>query len=84
MRNVTISLQDEVARWARVRAAEEDKSVSRMIGDMLAERMRQETLYDQGMETILNRPGVKLRKRGQRLPRREELYKRLEAEDVNP
>ena len=32
LRNVTITLDEEVARWARVRAAEENSSVSRLDG----------------------------------------------------
>lgn len=34
MKNVTITLDDEVARWARIRAAEQNTSVSRLVGDM--------------------------------------------------
>lgn len=34
LRNVTITVDDEVARWARVRAAEEDTSVSHLVGDL--------------------------------------------------
>lgn len=35
MRNVTISLDEEVARWVRVAAAEHDLSVSRYVGEIL-------------------------------------------------
>ena len=35
LRNVTITLDEEVARWARVRAAEANTSVSRLLGDEL-------------------------------------------------
>lgn len=76
MKNVTISLDEDVARWARVRAAEEDTSVSRLVGQMLAERMRQEDAYGRGMEAILNALPVTLRKKGERLPKRSELYDR--------
>jgi hypothetical protein len=76
MKNVTLSLDEEVARWARVRAAEEDTSVSRLVGEMLAEKMRQEDAYRRGMNSILNRPPIKLRKRGERMPSRDELYDR--------
>jgi hypothetical protein len=40
-RNVTITLDEDVARWARVKAAEEDTSVSRLLGDVLRRMMRQ-------------------------------------------
>ena len=42
MKNVTISLPDDLARRARVEAAKEDKSLSRFIADLLAERCARE------------------------------------------
>jgi hypothetical protein len=38
MKNVTITLDDELATRARVEAARQDKSLSRYIADVLAER----------------------------------------------
>jgi plasmid stability protein len=38
MKNVTITLDEEVARWARILAAEHNKSVSRLVGEMLREK----------------------------------------------
>jgi hypothetical protein len=38
MKNITISMDDETAAWARVEAAKAGKSVSRFIGDMLASK----------------------------------------------
>ncbi len=35
MRNVTITLEDEVARWVRVWAVEHDTSVSQFVGDLV-------------------------------------------------
>jgi hypothetical protein len=46
MKNVTITLDKEVARWARIQAAMNDTSVSRMVGDMLRQRMDAERGYD--------------------------------------
>lgn len=40
MLNVTISMDEETARWLRVEAAKAGKSVSRFVGDLLAERRR--------------------------------------------
>ncbi len=40
MKNVTISLNEKIARWARVKAAEQDKSLSRFLAELLEERMR--------------------------------------------
>jgi hypothetical protein len=39
-RNVTIRISDEAALWARRRAAEENTSVSRLVGEMLERQMR--------------------------------------------
>ena len=45
MKNVTITLDDEVAHWARIRAAEKNTSVSRLVGNLLKEKMQEETDY---------------------------------------
>ncbi len=50
MRNVTISLDDEVARWARRQAAEEDTSVSKYISRILEQKMRGSDRYWQAYE----------------------------------
>jgi len=56
MRNVTVSLDEEVALWARLEAARRDTSVSRLLGDLLKERMTRESRYDQAMRSALTRP----------------------------
>jgi hypothetical protein len=40
LKNVTITLSEEVARWARKKAAEENTSVSKLVGRMLEDQMR--------------------------------------------
>jgi hypothetical protein len=40
MKNVTITLPDDLARRARVEAAKEDKSLSRFVADLLDERCK--------------------------------------------
>lgn len=39
-KNVTIRISDEAAHWARRKAADENTSVSRLVGDMLERQMR--------------------------------------------
>jgi hypothetical protein len=39
-RNATIKISDEAALWARRKAAEENTSVSRLVGEMLEREMR--------------------------------------------
>ena len=75
LKNVTITLDDAVARWARLEAARENTSVSRFVGDLLAERMRHNAEYEAAMQKYLS---VKPRaiSRGRPYPRREELHDR--------
>src|SRR4051812_34731556 len=40
LRNFTITLPEEVAQWARKKAAEENTSVSELVGRMLERQMR--------------------------------------------
>ena len=53
MKNVTITVDEAVLDWARVEAARRGSSVSRMVGEMLAEKMRQEDAYAQAMRSAL-------------------------------
>jgi hypothetical protein len=39
-KNITIKISDEAALWARRKAAEENTSVSRLVGEMLERQMR--------------------------------------------
>ena len=39
LRNVTVTLEEDVAQWARIEAARRDTSVSRLLGALLKERM---------------------------------------------
>ena len=75
MKNVTITLQEDVARWARVWAAEHDVSVSRMVGEMLKERMLSLSEYETAMSSFLRRGPRRISRRGP-YPRREGLYER--------
>ena len=49
MRTVTITLDEEVARWAKVWAAEHDTSVSRFLGELLKARMLSDQEYQAAM-----------------------------------
>ncbi len=56
MKNVTITLEDDALEWARVHAARKGLSVSRMVGDLVAEHMRAEDAYAQAMRSALKFP----------------------------
>ena len=51
--NVTISMDEKVARWVRIRAAERDTSMSRYLGDLLREKMEGESAYQGAMRGYL-------------------------------
>lgn len=55
LRNITLSLEEEVARWARIEAAKEDLSVSRFLADILKQRMAAQDGYDKAMRRALAR-----------------------------
>jgi len=39
LRNITVTLEEDVAQWARIEAARRDTSVSRLLGALLKERI---------------------------------------------
>jgi hypothetical protein len=55
LRNVTLTLEEDVARWARVEAARQDTSVSRLLGRILKERMMEQDSYERAMRRALAR-----------------------------
>jgi hypothetical protein len=62
MKNVTITLDDDTATWARIWAARHNTSVSRLLGQLLAERMEQESGYEAAVPRE-NAPSVERRRR---------------------
>lgn len=55
LRNVTVTLEEDVAQWARIEAARRDTSVSRLLGELLKERMSAEDNYKRAMRRALGR-----------------------------
>lgn len=53
MKNVTVTMEDTVADWARMEAARRNTSVSRMVGEMLADKMRHDDAYERAMREAL-------------------------------
>jgi plasmid stability protein len=76
MKNITITLDETTAAWARVHAAKHNKSVSRLVGEMLQQHMRESREYGEAMRHWLAKKPFKLKGRRQRYPKREELYDR--------
>jgi hypothetical protein len=46
MKNVTITMAEDVAQWARIEAAKRNTSVSRLVGEMLTEKMTSADAYE--------------------------------------
>ena len=55
LKNVTVTLEKDVARWARLEAARRETSVSRLLGEILKQRMLEEAGYDSAMRRALAR-----------------------------
>jgi hypothetical protein len=76
MKNVTITLDEEVARWARIKAAEQEMSVSRLVGEMLREKMLNDQSYQSAMLRYLAKKPRPLTEPGTSYPRREDVHER--------
>lgn len=76
MKNVTVTLPEEVAAWLRVRAAEDGRSVSRWLAELLEGIRRGEIEYDLAMERLLARKPRRLNWVDGRWPTREESHDR--------
>jgi len=74
-RNVTITLNDETARWARVEAARRDTSVSQLVGDLLHEHMERDLAYESAARTYASVRPQELKRDG-KYPSRDELHDR--------
>ena len=76
MKNVTITLPEDLARWLRVRAAADGRSVSGWIADLLAGMRRQEDNYEVAMKEALAIKPWKMEWVDGRKPTRDELHDR--------
>ncbi len=75
MRNVTVSIPDDLAQWARVWAAEHDSSISAMLSDVLRGMREKECRYASAMESFFAAEPKKLSD-GAAYPDRDSLYDR--------
>ncbi len=74
MKNITITLDEKTAAWVRVYAAQHDKSISRLLGEILQERMRGLRDYDDAMRRYLAKKPLKFQWVAR--PTRDELHDR--------
>lgn len=76
MKNITITLDDDTAHRARVRAAERNVSLSRYIGEVVRKDIRESNTYQEAMQRYLSSNLVIHRQPGERRPTRDELHDR--------
>jgi len=76
MKNVTITLDENVVRWAKVWAASHDTSVSRMLGDELRKKMLAEQHYERAKKRFLSKSLTPLKSAATTYPVRDSLYER--------
>lgn len=81
-KNVTVTLDEETARWVRIEAARQDTSVSRFLGELLRERMRQEDAYRSARQRFLDRGAYLEPVAERRLPGRDEIHDRRPRDDT--
>jgi hypothetical protein len=75
MKNVTITVEESALEWARIEAAKRNSSVSRLVGEILAEKMRQEDAYAQAMRGWLGKER-QWKSDGAAYPSRDQTYDR--------
>ncbi len=76
MKNITVTLDDETAVWARVYAAKQNKSLSRFLGELLHSKMHESHAYEEAMQRFLSKKPFPLSGEATPYPTREELYDR--------
>ena len=76
MKNITITLDPETAAWVRVLAAEQNKSVSRLVGEILQLRMKDRREYQRAMRRYLSKPPFDLTGEPAKYPLRDDIHDR--------
>ena len=75
-RNITVTLDEDTARWVRVEAAKRDESVSSYLGGLLREERERNEHYALAKALYLGRGPRPLASDGTPLPTRDELHAR--------
>jgi hypothetical protein len=81
MKNITITLDEHTAAWVRVFAAQRGMSVSRLVGDLVHERMHEARDYNEAMRRFFSHRPFEFEWLGGRRPTREEIHDRALARE---
>jgi len=73
---VTITLDDRTVAWLRMYAARRSTSISRIIEEMLQQRMKEACGYREAMRRFLSKKPVRLSKAETSYPTRDEAHDR--------
>lgn len=76
MKNITITLSDDLYQWLRIKAAEDDRSVSRWLAELVEGMRRNDDDYEVAMRRYLAMKPCKVSWPGGSRPSREELHDR--------
>ncbi len=75
MKNVTITVEESALEWVRIEAAKRNTSVSRLVGEMLADKMRLTDAYQRAAHDWVHKDRT-WRSDGSAYTGRAELYDR--------
>jgi hypothetical protein len=76
MKNVTVTLSEDTAKWVRIWAAEQGKSVSAALSDLIDERRHDRERRERALDQFRSVPILMLGPAGQRYPSRESVHER--------
>ncbi len=76
MKNITVTLDEKTAAWARVYAARRNMSLSRFLGQLLHSHMRESREYERAMRRYLSRKATPISDPDVPYPTRDELHER--------
>ena len=76
MKNLTITIDEATAQWARRCAADRQVSLSRFVGDLIRDQMLHDRRYEVAMRQYLSVEPQNLRAPGESYATREELHDR--------
>lgn len=76
LKNITITLDEQTADWARLHAAERGISLSRYVGEVLMREMPKARTYERAMQAFLAQKPFLSIGPDEKLPTREEIHER--------
>ena len=81
MKNITVTLDEKMAAWLRQNAAQRGLSVSRFLGDLVHERMREGRDYDEAKRRFFSHKPVHFVWADGHRPTREEINDRAQTRE---